>query len=165
MSPQVTRRALLQTAGVVAFGGIAGCSTSGVPKRYDIELKNQLPAGLFQATPGVTGPKPAVFHVRVENTDPEAERTYFKKTASVPTNSTRRLEDAFRVKENGPRYVISAEVEPFVEGAIPRGWDLTGSATFGWETRPDVNPIPILLVQSKGGPEKQLRPNVYIGIS
>ena len=161
MSPQLPRRRVLQTAGGALLAGLAGCQlqraetetptgrteTEGTPEptTYGITVNNRLQADAFETTRGLSGPKPAVVHIRVTDLKPDSEKIYFEETVEVETGGSTTVQEAFTAIPDGPTYAMNAQLEPFVEGGINRPRNRKDGITFdeGGYGEPGRNPIEV----------------------
>lgn len=161
MSPQLPRRRVLQTAGGALLAGLAGCQLqraetetptdrteteeTPTPTTYGITVNNRLEAEAFETTQGLSGPKPAVVHLRVTDLDPDSEQVYFEETVEVKTGKSTTFQEAFTASPGGPTYAMNAELEPFVKGGIGRPENRKDGVTFeeGGYGEPGRNPIEV----------------------
>lgn len=163
MSPQCTRRQVLQTASAVTVIGVAGCAESESERGFGIEIRNELTEADFEATDQIEEPNPATVHVTVDNVDSDQEQANFTGTAEVQPGKTRTFENAFTVLEDSSLYSMGAEMEPLVEGGLASSSTRRASHSFTPENKPERNPIPIIIHNQYGQAEENgLAPNIYI---
>lgn len=175
-----TRREFLTAASVGLVSGLAGCEsggngdgpdgetpdgTTGVESEtFGIAVKNRLAVENFEASPELSGPKPAVIHVRVNNLDPDDDTTYFQKSLELSTGESKVFSEAFTVEFDRTMYAISAELEPFVDGGIARDENRKAGYTFtaGSDQMPTIDPIEISVVSFDRNDSEALFPIIGI---
>lgn len=96
--------------------------TVGPGRTYTAVVENTIASSALAKLPDVPADVAATVTFDVEQTRRGTETTLFERTIDLPPGETRRFEDAFSTKTNGPSYVVRAKMEKFreVEGPVFR---------------------------------------------